>query len=110
MHTFLSYSFFHNEFKGKWDSNQNSYNTKLLAVEVLSLFAATESTKETMSKSQLVPHLKHLMHHETGVWVGKCAHILLMRYTVEFISDFEIYLLICQMVTILIITCGDVAG
>ena len=52
--------------KGKWDSNQNSYETKLLSVEILSLFAANEKTKETLSHTEINTHLKHLMHHETG--------------------------------------------
>jgi len=62
--------------KGKWDSNRNSYGTKLLSVEILSMFAANEKTKEVLIKSNIGGHLKHLMHHETGTLYDH-AHDLL---------------------------------
>lgn len=64
--------------KGKWDSNVYSYNTKLLSVELISLFAADDNTRDVISKTQISIHLKHLMHHETGT-LEEHAHELLKR-------------------------------
>ena len=68
--------------KGKWDSDQNSYDTKLLSVEILSLFAANEETRETLSHTEINTHLKHLIHHETGSFIY-CLDIIRVQVGVS---------------------------
>jgi hypothetical protein len=62
--------------QGKWDADQNSYETKLLSVEILSLFATNEESRETLSHTDINSHLKHLMHQESGL-LKDHAHDLL---------------------------------